>query len=388
MVQLERLGDFRLHILPGAENAYGLQCVRAWLPKTPPKPGKRQRVPTAVHDAAASEAATRRQAMKDAASHFSLEEPLLLMCACERWERVLALDLREAWRDLGELEEIGQGLFRLIAEQDACPTSSKTKDPVPKPPLLGEGTFNPEAVWHVAGLRRCLRLFTLPGSQQELLSAIGKRSLSFPNGWSLEHEGPYPVRYESLAPYAQTCGFLATQLGRAIAGPIQACDVADPVAATPLVTVQVIGTEDLYLLAEDVLSFDSFNPTEFGRAWRLRPFPDYSAALEPLAALAMLGLGLRVHRRFWSNAPFAFLDATCGTGTLAAAAKYCVKEWKIFAGDVNATLVQRARINLEAAFPGQAYELADNMGNPPPDPGGSFVEISGTFTGVPIKIIK
>ena len=361
VVQLERLGDFSVCLLAGSETSYGLQCVRLWEPKTASKPGKRQRVPTAVHEAAALALAARKQAMKDAATHFSVQEPLLLMCACERWERVLALDLCEAWRDMGQLEEIGQGLFRLSLEPNTCPACPQGQDDDgPEPPLLREGTFKPDSVWHVAGLRRCLHLLTLPGSRLDLLSSLCEKKMSFPAGWNLEHEGPYPVRYESLAPYAQSCGFLAAQLGRAIAGPLN--EAGTGIAAgdeplTKLVTVQVIGTEDLFLLGRDVLTFDSFSPTEFGLAWRARPFPDYSAALEPLAALAMLGLGLRVHRRLWASPPLAFLDATCGTGTLVAAAKYCVKEWRIYAGDVNPTLAKRAAVNLEAAFPGQVYDL-------------------------------
>ena len=350
VVRLERLGEFRIC---QAGKSFALHCVVPWVPKAPSKPGKRQRVPAAVHEATALASATRKQAMKDAASHFLLEEPLLLMCACERWERVLALDLREAWRDAAEVEEIGQGLFRLCTSEPGAWPPQETS-PGPEPPLLREGTFK-HSVWHVAGLRRCLHLLTLPGSQRSLLSATCQLKLEFPDGWSLEHEGPHPPRFESLAPYTQSCGFMAAQLGRAIGGPVH--EATDSDVAARLVTVQVVGREDLFLLARDSLSFDGFRPTEFGLAWRARPFPDYSAALEPLAALAMLGLGLRVHRRLWSQDPVAFLDATCGTGTLAAAAKYCKSDWPIYAGDVNPTLVRRAKCNLEAAFPSQTFEL-------------------------------
>ena len=343
--------------------------MKTWVPKTPPKPGKRQRVPTAVHEATALASAARKQAMKDAASHFSVEEPLLLMCACDRWERVLALDLREAWCEAAQLEEVGQGLFRLRVKDAALCLAhpARGKSNSPEPPLLREGTFKPDNVWHVAGLRRCLRLFTIPGSQNDLVAKAGKMKLDFPSGWSLEHEGPYQPRYESLAPYAQSCGFLAAQLGRAIAGPLlEAGGPEDRADAAHVVTVQIVGREDLFLLAQDDLGFEAFSPTEFGTSWRARPFPDYSAALEPLAALAMLGLGLRLHQRLWSEAPRAFLDATCGTGTLAAAAKYCQKDWPIFAGDVNPTLARRARINLEAAFPKQTFELTEVSEKPVP----------------------
>eukprot|EP00439_Symbiodinium_sp_Y106_P000953 s781_g1.t1 len=366
VVQLERLGEFRICQVGGS---FALQCVKTWVPKTPPKPGKRQRVPTAVHEATALASAARKQAMKDAASHFSVEEPLLLMCACDRWERVLALDLREAWCEAAQLEEVGQGLFRLRVKDAALCLAhpARGKSNSPEPPLLREGTFKPDNVWHVAGLRRCLRLFTIPGSQNDLVAKAGKMKLDFPSGWSLEHEGPYQPRYESLAPYAQSCGFLAAQLGRAIAGPLlEAGGPEDRADAAHVVTVQIVGREDLFLLAQDDLGFEAFSPTEFGTSWRARPFPDYSAALEPLAALAMLGLGLRLHQRLWSEAPRAFLDATCGTGTLAAAAKYCQKDWPIFAGDVNPTLARRARINLEAAFPKQTFELTEVSEKPVP----------------------
>ncbi|CAE7782536.1 CPY1 [Symbiodinium sp. CCMP2592] len=366
VVQLERLGEFRICQIGGS---FALQCVKTWVPKTPPKPGKRQRVPTAVHEATALASAARKQAMKDAASYFSLEEPLLLMCACDRWERVLALDLREAWCDAAQLEEVGQGLFRLRVKDAALSRAhpARSKSNSPEPPLLREGTFKTDNVWHVAGLRRCLRLLTTPGSQNDLVAEAGKMKLDFPSGWSLEHEGPYQPRYESLAPYAQSCGFMSAQLGRAIAGPLRETGCPEDAADTArVVTVQIVGREDLFLLAQDDLGFDAFSPTEFGTSWRARPFPDYSAALEPLAALAMLGLGLRLHQRLWSEAPRAFLDATCGTGTLAAAAKYCQKDWPIFAGDVNPTLARRARINLEAAFPKQTFELTEPSEKPVP----------------------
>ena len=64
-----------------------------------------------------------------------------------------------------------------------------------------------------------------------------------------------------------------------------------------------VGREDLFLLAQDDLGFDAYSPTEFGTSWRARPFRTYSAALEPLAALAMLGLGLRLHQRLCPKRP-------------------------------------------------------------------------------------
>lgn len=67
--------------------------------------------------------------------------------------------------------------------------------------------------------------------------------------------------------------------------------------------------------------------------------------------------------------PHAFLDVTCGTGTVAAAAKYCVSTWQIFAGDVNPTMSKRSLSNLQAAFPGQAYELLDEPSTSDPSPG-------------------
>lgn len=385
-MQLERLGKFRLCDLGGV----ALQCLVAFLPKfcVRPKAGKRQRVPEAVLAAAAAETAARREAMR-AAAVTSAWEPLLVVCASDRWERVLALDLEEAWERPGEsngkdskdgkdgkekaeraengtvLEQMAPGLFRargpLPPEPDAVsslPPASKT--------VLPEGTFDHRCAWHVAGLRRFLELLTLPKPREELVEAVSAAQLNFPQGWSLEHEGPYQVRYESLAPYAQSSSYLAAALGRSISGPLVP-EATEASEVARLVTVEMIGLEGLHILARDASATKqrSFNPSDFSCRWRLRPFPDYSAALEPLAALAMLGIALRLHHRRVGKEPLAFLDVTCGTGTVAAAAKYCLSSWPIFAGDINATMSSRAKVNLGTAFPGQAYELLEGASSGP-----------------------
>lgn len=53
---------------------------------------------------------------------FSLEEPLLMVCACDRWDRVLALDLQEAWRGTDtSIVEVAPALFRVRGQVPACP---------------------------------------------------------------------------------------------------------------------------------------------------------------------------------------------------------------------------------------------------------------------------
>lgn len=311
--------------------------------------------------AAVAESAARKEAMQAALLDFSLEEPLLMVCACDRWERVLALDLQEAWSSTGaSVVEIAPALFRIRgAELPALPSRASTPREGSKDPRLPEGIFDRHCVWHAAGIRRCLQLLTLPSSPSELVEAVSKAKLNFEDGWMLEHEGPYPVRYESLAPYTQSSSFLAAGLGRVISGPI-----VESSQSTRLVSVEMINSQGQHVLAQDLLRRDCFDPTAFGSIWRSRPYPDYSAALEPLAALALLGLGLRVHHRITGREPKVFLDATCGTGTVAAAAKYCIKEWRIFAGDVNPTMSKRSLANLVAAFPGQAYELGEETKTP------------------------
>lgn len=382
-VQLERLGKFRICPFQGANGdntngpKYALQCLAAWLPKfcAPPKPGKRQRVPEAVLAAAAAEAAARKEAMHKASLDFSLEEPLLMVCACDRWERVLALDLEEAWRGTStSVVQIAPALFRLRGHvPELLPVDATYKSPDSEEPsrVLPQGTFDRTCVWHTAGVRRCLQLLTLPSLPAALIEAVSLSQLSFPDGWSLEHEGPHPVRYESLAPYTQSSGFLAAGLGRSISGPIAHGDGERKSRnVAHLVTVEMINAEGLHFLARDSLADrHGFNPASFGSIWRSRPYPDYSAALEPLAALALLGIGLRVHHRLTGRDPHAFLDVTCGTGTVAAAAKYCVSTWQIFAGDVNPTMSKRSLANLMAAFPGQAYELLDEPSSSDPSPG-------------------
>ena len=382
-VQLERLGKFRICPFQGAngDNAngpkYALQCLAAWLPKfcAPPKPGKRQRVPEAVLAAAAAEAAARKEAMHEASLDFSLEEPLLMVCACDRWERVLALDLQEAWRGTNtSVVQIAPALFRLrghVPEFLPVDTTYSSPDSEETCRVLPQGTFDRTCVWHTAGVRRCLQLLTLPSLPAPLIEAVSLSQLSFPDGWSLEHEGPHPVRYESLAPYTQSSGFLAAGLGRSISGPMAHGDGEHKSGnVAHLVTVEMINSEGLHFLARDSLADrHGFNPASFGSIWRSRPYPDYSAALEPLAALALLGIGLRVHHRLTGRDPHAFLDVTCGTGTVAAAAKYCVSTWQIFAGDVNPTMSKRSLANLMAAFPGQAYELLDEPSSSDPSPG-------------------
>ena len=389
-IQLERLGQFQICPFQGHGDRgdsdrpkYALQCLAAWLPKfcTPPKPGKRQRVPESVLAAAAAEAAARKEAMQKASSEeFSLEEPLLMVCACDRWDRVLALDLLEAWRDTDtSIVEVAPALFRVRGQVPACPNDQADQaDQAPR--ILPQGTFDRTCVWHAAGVRRCLQLLTLPSRPAQLIEAVVESKLNFPGGWSLEHEGSHPVRYESLAPYTQSSGFLAASLGRSISGPMipmiqadrdESSEAAEATESTRLVTVEMINSQGLHFLARDSLDrgFNQFNPAVFGSIWRSRPYPDYSAALEPLAALALVGIGLRVHHRLTEKDPQVFLDATCGTGTVAAAAKYCVSTWQIFAGDVNPTMSKRSLANLQAAFPGQAYELLDEPSTLDPSPG-------------------
>lgn len=173
---------------------------------------------------------------------------------------------------------------------------------------------------------------------------------------------------------------LPAALGRAIDGPVVDCNsstnagVQEPAR---LVSMEVVGPQAIHILAQDMLSSKSFDyhPSKFSLSWKLRPFPDYSAALEPLAALALIGIGLRAHTLVQGpTAPpvRAFLDVTCGTGTVAAAAKYCKADWPVLAGDVNPTMSQRCKANLEAAFAGQTCDLAAG----PPD---------GPFAGIGIR---
>ena len=400
-IQLERLGQFRICPFQGHTGdrcdsdrpKYALQCLAAWLPKfcTAPKPGKRQRVPESVLAAAAAEAAARKEAMQKASREdFSLEEPLLMVCACDRWDRVLALDLQEAWRGTDtSIVEVAPALFRVRGQVPACPcdevlTAPSNDQADQASRILPQGTFDRTCVWHAAGVRRCLQLLTLPSRPAQLIEAVAESKLNFPGGWSLEHEGSHPVRYESLAPYTQSSGFLAASLGRSISGPMipmipmiqgdrdESTESTAATESTRLVTVEMINSQGLHFLARDSLDrhgFNQFNPAVFGSIWRSRPYPDYSAALEPLAALALVGIGLRVHHRLTGKDPHAFLDVTCGTGTVAAAAKYCVSTWQIFAGDVNPTMSKRSLSNLQAAFPGQAYELLDEPSTSDPSPG-------------------
>ena len=236
-IQLERLGQFRICPFQGHTGdrcdsdrpKYALQCLAAWLPKfcTAPKPGKRQRVPESVLAAAAAEAAARKEAMQKASREdFSLEEPLLMVCACDRWDRVLALDLQEAWRDTDtSIVEVAPALFRVRGQVPACPcdevlTAPSNDQADQASRILPQGTFDRTCVWHAAGVRRCLQLLTLPSRPAQLIEAVAESKLNFPGGWSLEHEGSHPVRYESLAPYTQSSGFLAASLGRSISGPM------------------------------------------------------------------------------------------------------------------------------------------------------------------------
>lgn len=249
-LQLERLGRFRA--CPFGASGFALQCLEAWLPKfcAPAKPGKRQRVPEAVLAAAVAESAARKEAMQAALLDFSLEEPLLMVCACDRWERVLALDLQEAWSSTGaSVVEIAPALFRIRgAELPALPSRASTPREGSKDPRLPEGTFDRHCVWHAAGIRRCLQLLTLPSSPSELVEAVSKAKLNFEDGWMLEHEGPYPVRYESLAPYTQSSSFLAAGLGRVISGPI-----VESSQSTRLVSVEMINSQGQHVLAQDLL---------------------------------------------------------------------------------------------------------------------------------------
>lgn len=246
--------------------------------------------------------------------------------------------------------------------------------------------FDATCIAHIAGLRRRMRLLCLPQETAAgLVEVVKNAGLDFPGGFSLEHEGPYPVRYEATAPYTAASAYLPAALARVVKGPLLEvppdnfrCDSAEQRDPSQDRRVRLVVLEStmpvtreapsgrLFMLAEDrpLPSSHAFCSLRFCNTWRARPFPDYSAALEPLAALALVSLGLRVHASLQRKdqrpeRPATFLDPTCGTGTLAAAARYCVPELQVFAGDVSGEMTRRTGANLEKTFLGSAAERLD-----------------------------
>ena len=133
---------------------------------------------------------------------------------------------------------------------------------------------------------------------------------------------------------------------------------SDAVLSPSKLVILKVATPDRFFLAEERNSrcSSSFSPTVFCDAWSSRPFHDYSAALQPLVALAVVTIGIRVHQMRDERHlfPAAFLDPTCGTGTLAAAALFCGgSSFRVLAGDVSDKMAVRARKNLQTCFPQQ-----------------------------------
>lgn len=131
-----------------------------------------------------------------------------------------------------------------------------------------------------------------------------------------------------------------------------------------LVILQTTAPERFFLVEQPAqASAQAFSSGTFCETWRNRPFPDYSAALEPLGALAIVSVGLRIyqlHTEFEMARPVVFLDPTCGTGTLSAAARHCGDSWTILAGDFSERMAYRARTNLEAVFPDSEHLCLDD----------------------------
>lgn len=295
------------------------------------------------------------KATEDLLSVSCIADHLLLICASERWAHLMALELQKAWcaagREDGKLALVAQGLYWGGG-----------------PKMDGDNVG-----WgrgYVSGLRRELRLLCkAQASARELVEAVETASLEFPHGFSLEIETPCPARQVSTAPYVSSSAYLPAALSRVISGPlIELSDSSDRdskphagdagSAHARLVVLETFGPTR-FLLAEDLYQQQPSPTQDFLSSWRLRPFPDYSAALEPLTALAIVNLGLLVHgARHVSQSASVFLDPTCGSGTVAAAARYCRgAAWTVFAGDVNKKMAEKTRANLEAVFPGEVREL-------------------------------
>eukprot|EP00927_Polykrikos_kofoidii_P019204 TRINITY_DN18953_c0_g1_i1.p1 TRINITY_DN18953_c0_g1~~TRINITY_DN18953_c0_g1_i1.p1 ORF type:complete len:772 (+),score=130.48 TRINITY_DN18953_c0_g1_i1:57-2318(+) len=306
---------------------------------------------------------------------------LYLVCASERWGSLVALELREAWRaacrDPNDLVEVARGLYRDCASRteaneegmqaiSALASAAKVEG-------LREFGFDVHCPAHVAGLRRRLRLLCAPQSSPEMLvEAAGEAALAFPGGFCLETECPCPPRPEATAPYVSASVYLPAALARVIGGRLlpqyevshgkdgEAQDSnlgATSGACVRRLVIVETSSPTSFLLAEDCppSTGRSFESTLFCDTWRRRPFPDYSASLEPLAAMAMLSVGLRVHERIYGSErpPAVFVDPACGTGTLPAAARFCRgASWAVMGGDVNRTIIGRAAANLTSLFPG------------------------------------
>mmetsp|Transcript_122907 Transcript_122907/g.319609 ORF Transcript_122907/g.319609 Transcript_122907/m.319609 type:complete len:356 (+) Transcript_122907:2-1069(+) len=209
-----------------------------------------------------------------------------------------------------------------------------------------------------------------------LVAAVEAACLSFPAGFSLENEGPCPARPEATAPYVTASAYLPAALARVISGPLldHASDAeaanGSSCHASRLVVVETVGPSR-FLLAEQRPLFAShlFVPERFCDLWRSRPFPDYSAALEPLAALALVSIGLRVHGMLngvGAHRPGAVLDPCCGTGTVSAAVCYCMGSWRppLFAGDISERMARRTSTNLEKFFPGDVAFVEEAPDHP------------------------
>lgn len=313
MVQFERLGLFEVEEETACQSeAVQLSCVKTLTPKrwrtlAPLKPSKRQYIPCkAVKSDIAGVSVRAALISKTAESKLQVGDYVLMVTACERWEQVMSLDVELAWRQhtssSDSLAQIGQGVFWASKADLSADMKAGTTDrpqAVPNASML-QGTFDQNCGIHIAGLQRCLKLICEPqASAHDLVKAVEEANLAYPHGWSLEQVGPHPARCESLAPYLPVSAFLPMAISRSIHGPIMdrnssTSNVEEPAS---LVILEVVGPRRMHILAQDVLSgrrFD-FSPSLFCSSWRLRPFPDYSAALEPLAALALIGIGIRTH---------------------------------------------------------------------------------------------
>ena len=148
----------------------------------------------------------------------------------------MSLELHLAWqaagRDPKRLVQVARGLFRVdgasLADDELDNTGTTSSDArhgsimsraMPCPVM-----FDSSCVAHLAGQRRRLRLLLKPESSEgELVAQAAKADLKFLHGFSLDEEGPCPVRYESTAPYIARSAFLTAALSRSIEGPLLQC---------------------------------------------------------------------------------------------------------------------------------------------------------------------
>jgi len=357
LVQLERLGSFQLEAQPANGKGPLLRCLttRGAPPalKTPGDTGCRSRRQRAVP--------TRKPPRGKAALPLDATEPLLLLCASERWADLMELELFRAWQSLGRdtdsLVLVAPGLY--------CARGSEVLS-------RGDASEETHCLARVAGLRRCLRvLCPAQATPSALVEAAAAEGLSFPRGFSLEVENPFPAAQESTAPYSITSAYMPAALARVIDGPLkepldnawteglERTSPSEELQPTParLLVLQVVTPERLFVLAEEQpLPASGLCQVEFCARWKARPHPDYSAALEPLAALALVSLGLCIHRALHGEVR-AFLDPSCGTGTLAAAAWHCRAGNAVLAGDVSEVMSRRSAANLEKLFPDSVSRL-------------------------------